>query len=218
MFWTYYYAAGREAAQPNYYQFQHGDCLVGCGPVAWAILFCWADYQAETGNSYWAARVGLFRECGGTGTNAVAPLTQTDCVENVIREIHDQVHTFCWSGQGATAPWDMGGASEYLSGRTGTDLTTHYNSFGWCDDVLRIYAQNSIRDRGTPAVIGTGWLSHYPVAYGYAWRTRVVKKCFLWWCWYETVYDRWFIVNPGQPGGVFEWVPASTWFAGEIYP
>jgi hypothetical protein len=217
MSWTFYWATGGHAAQPLYYQFQHEGCNVGCGPVAWAILFCWADRQAGTGNSYWAPRWGLYRENGGYGTDVVAPLTMDDGVRNIIREIHGYVGTFCLFGQGATYPWEMDDAAQYLSGRTWTTLTTHYNSWGYGTSSLRKKARNSIRDRDTPAIIGTGWLSHYPVAYGYAWQRRVVRRCFIW-CWDDVVYDRWFYVNQGWGGSGNDWVPANTWFAGQIYP
>lgn len=218
MAYTYYWVTGAGASQPEYDQFQHGSCAVGCGPVAWAMLFCWADYQAGNGNGYWSRRWGLYRENGGRGSNVVAPLTQDSGVKNVIEELHDDVDTFCSFGQGATAPWDMDGAASYLSGRTGTDLVVHYNSVGVSETRLREYARNSIRDRDTPVVIGTGWLTHYPMAYGYAWQTRTVRKCILLACWDEKVYDRWFYVNNGWGGSGNEWVTASTWFAGEIYP
>jgi hypothetical protein len=52
-------------------------CAVGCGPVAWAILFGWGDRQAAQGNAYWAGRNGLYRQNGGRGADAVAPITQT---------------------------------------------------------------------------------------------------------------------------------------------
>lgn len=79
---------------------------------------------------------------------------------------------------------------------------------------------NSIAYRRTPAVIGTGWLSHYPVAQrGYAWQHRTIRHSFLWWDWTETVTDTAFYVNNGWGGGGSgEWIDASTWFAGEIYP
>lgn len=216
MAYTYYWADGSVSDQP-YNQFTSNGCAIGCGGVAWTILFLWADRQAETGNSYWAPRWGLYRQNGGRGANATAPTSQTTGVNNVISEIADDIGTFCAAGQGATFPWEMSDARNYLSGRTGTSLTTHYNSVGVHETRLREYARNSIRDRNTPAVIGTGWLQHYPVAYGYAWQRRVVRKCFLF-CWDETVYDRWFYVNQGWGGSGNDWVPADTWFAGEIHP
>lgn len=216
MAYTYYWADGSVSQQP-FNQFTSGGCAIGCGGVAWTILFLWGDLQAETGNAYWAPRWGLYRQNGGRGSNAVAPTTQTTGVNNVITEIASDIGTFCSFGQGATYPWEMSDARDYLSGRTGTGLVTHYNSLGIHESRLREYARNSIRDRDTPAVIGTGWLSHYPVAYGYAWQKRIVRKCFIF-CWDEEVYDRWFYVNQGWGGVGNDWVPADTWFAGEIYP
>ena len=130
MTWDYYWTAGSGAEQPAYYQFPYGNCFVGCGPVAWAMLFCWGDYQAENGNAYWAGRTGLYRLDGGRGTNDVAPLTQTTGVENVIREINGQVDTFCIFASGATYPSDMDEAYEYLSGRTNTTLEDEFNGAG----------------------------------------------------------------------------------------
>lgn len=217
MSWTFYWAAGDHNAQPKYDQFDYKGCAVGCGGVAWAILFAWADRQAETGNAYWAGRFGIYRENGGRGSNALAPIYMDSGVRNMIKEIRDHISTFCIFGSGATFPWDMSQARRYLSGRTYTRLSTHYNSFGIDESRLREYARNSIRDRKTPAVIGTGWLSHYPVAYGYAWQKRIVRKCFIF-CWNSEVYDRWFYVNQGWGGAQNGWVNASTWFAGEIFP
>jgi len=219
MSWNHYWATGGGSAQPAYNQFSHNGCAVGCGPVAWAMLFCWGDYQAGNGNAYWAPRWGLYRQDGGRGANIVAPLRQDNGVNNVIRELNGQIGTFCASGSGATAPWTMPGAWQYLTGRTGTQLRTDWNSLGICEDGLRNRVIDSIVNRRTPAVIGTGWLSHYPMAFGYAWQTRVIRHSFLFWSWDETVTDRSFYVNQGWGGGgAGDWVSASTWFSGQIFP
>ena len=105
--------------------------------AAWATLFCWGDYQAGNGNAYWEPRWGLFSECGGRRVNAVAPLTQDGCVENVMREINGYVDTFCLAGQGCTWPWDMDQADDYLNIRTGTTLRTDYNPLSLCENALR---------------------------------------------------------------------------------
>jgi hypothetical protein len=219
MSWNYYWATGGSAVQPAYYQFQYNGCWVGCGPVAWAMLFGWGDYQAAHGNSYWQGRTGLYLQNGGRGADAVAPLIQDSGVENMIKELHDDVKTFCCFGSGATCPWDMPGAVSYLNGRTGTRLSAGWTWGGWYDDGLRNSVIDSIVNRHTPAVIGTGWLTHYPMAFGYAWQTRVIHHSFLFWSWDEVVTDRYFYVNQGWGGGGSgDWVEASTWFAGQIYP
>ena len=218
MSYHYYWATGGHAAQPRYGQFQYNGFLVGCGPVAWTMLFCWADRQAATGNSYWAPRWGLYRENGGKGADAVAPLSMDNGVRNVIKEIHGYVGTFNLAGNGATFPWDMGKAVYYFSGRTNTHMETHHNTFGLHTWGLFLEARGSIVYRKTPVVIGTGWLNHYPMAYGYAWRRRIVRYSFLFFEWTETVYDRYFYVNQGWEGSGNGWIPASTFFAGEIMP
>ena len=202
---------------PNYYQFQYNGFYVGCGPVAWTMLFCWADRQAGLGNAYWAPRNGLYRQNGGYGADALAPVSQDSGVENVVREINGDVGTFNLFGSGATWPWRMADAWHYLTGRSYTSLRAGWNSIGWAEDWIRDRARDSIKYRATPAVIGTGWLSHYPMAFGYAYQERIVRYCFIW-CWDVTVYDRWFYVDQGWGGAGNEWVSASTWFAGEIFP
>ncbi len=220
--WTYYWA-GNHADQRLYSQMHKNDsvntssCYSGCGGTAWAMLFGWADKQAADGNAYWAPRWGLYRQNGGTGANAVAPSNMTPGVKNMTWEIRNDIGTWCAGSSGPTFPWDMDQATDYLSGRTGTKLSTHYNVLGIHESRLRQYARNSIRDRDTPAVIGTGWLTHYPVAYGYAWHSRTVKKCFIF-CWNETQYNRSFYVNQGWGGSGNGWVSSGTWFAGEIRP
>jgi hypothetical protein len=97
MAWNYYWA-GTGSAQPKYNQFTYGSCAVGCGPVAWSMLFGWADRQAATGNAYWAPRTGIYRQNGGRGADAVAPTAQDAGVNNMIIEIHNDVHTFCAFG------------------------------------------------------------------------------------------------------------------------
>jgi hypothetical protein len=221
--WTYFWA-GYENDQRWYNQISAGTtpntsgCVSGCGATAWSMLFGWADYQAAVGNSTWVPRWGLYRQNGGYGANAVAPQYMDGGVKNMIWEIRNRIGTFCAFGNGATFPWDMDQASGYLDGRSGTGLTTHYNSFGINENRLRKYALESIRDRHTPAIIGTGWLTHYPLAYGYAFRKRTVQTCVLFVCWDTVETSRWFYVNQGWGGSGNGWVPASVWFAGEIHP
>lgn len=212
--WTTYWA-GNSGDQRNYDQISGSSCYSGCGPTAWAMLFGWADHQAWEGNSYWSARWGLYRSNGGTGSDADAPSTQDSGIENITWEINGYVDTFCISGSGATYPWKMDEAADYFSGRTGTSMVTHYNSVGISESRLREYARDQIKDHDTPAVIGTGWLEHYPMAWGYKWRVRYYKVLGVT---ISTDYDREFYLNNGWGGSGNGWEDASTWFAGEINP
>lgn len=93
-------------------------------------------------------------------------------------------------------------------------------SFGVSEDLHPRRGGQLDRLPGAPAVIATGWLSHYPLAYWYAEQRRVVRKSFLLWSWDEVEWDRSFYVNNGwgYNNQNFAWVPASTWFAGMLYP
>jgi hypothetical protein len=217
--------AGTHGHQRLYSQFASGSspntssCYSGCGATAWAMLFGWGDHQAALNNPAWAHRFGLYRVNGGVDTaDADAPQSMDTGVRNMTWELRNRVGTFCnpFNDSGATAPWNMDGASGYLKNRTGASLSTHYNVLGIHEDRLRNKARDSIRDRHVPAIIGTGWLTHYPLAYGYRVRSRTVKKCFIW-CWNDTQYQRQFYVNQGWGGSNNGWVGEGTWFAGQLY-
>lgn len=216
MSWREYWAANH-AAQPKYDQFLYNGCYVGCGAVAWGILFGWADRQADLGNIYWAPRFGIYRQNGGLGANVMAPVSMDEGVKNMIREIRNHIGTFCFGNSGPTIPWNMSKARRYLAERTFTRLDTNFNIFGIYTDRLRDITIRSIVNRKTPVVIGTGFLNHYPVAYGYRLRTRTVRRCRIF-CWDRTVTDREFYVNQGWGGRGNAWIAAYTWFAGEIFP
>ena len=82
---------------------------------------------------------------------------------------------------------------------------------------MRDAAISSIVNRHTPAVIGTGWLSHCPMAFGYASQQPTVRHCVIW-CWNDVVTGRCFYVNEGWGGGAGDWIEARTKFVGQIYP
>ncbi len=220
--WNYFWA-GSHGDQRLYSQMaantapNTSSCWSGCGGTAWAMLFGWADHQAEVGNPNWAGRQGIYRVNGGYGANADAPLTMDAGVRNMTWEIRNRIGTWCAFGSGPTFPWDMSDAAGYLAGRSYTRLFTHYNVLGIHTDGLRNRARDAIIYRHNPAIIGTGWLNHYPLAYGYAWRSRTVScEWYEFWCSTKTEYNRSFYVNQGWGGSSNGWVSAGTWFAGEI--
>ncbi len=222
--WHFYFA-GKHQDQRAYKQINipatGGLCPSGCGATAWAMLFGWADHQAWNGNNYWKPRWGLYRKNGGAypAPDADAPSTQTQGINNITLEIRQDINSFCWYDRSGTYPWNMDDAEDYFKNRTGTKLETDYSTFGITWSGLRDDAISSIRDRKTPAIIGTGWFTHYPLAYGYAWRSRVVSKwCFFNWCIEDVEYNRSFYVNQGWGGYKNGWISASTWFVGEIFP
>jgi hypothetical protein len=217
--------AGSHANQRLYGQMSSGTgpntsgCYSGCGATAWSMLFGWGDLQASLGNPTWAQRWGMYRANGGYDADAVAPASMDTGVRNMTWEVLNHVDTFCnpFNDNGATLPADMDEANDYLKGRSGATVSTHYNVFGYHETRLREKARDSIKNRKVPAIIGTGWLTHYPLAYGYRFRSRTVKKCFIL-CWKDTEYQRQFYVNQGHSGYGNSWIGAGTWFAGELSP
>jgi len=198
---------------PKHTSNNSSNCASGCGATSWAMLFGWGDYRASINGSGWQHRWGLYRENGGYGSNAIAPKNMNQGIRNVSWEIRNYISTFCWSGQGATAPWDMSDAYKYLQGRTGATLRTNYNVLGISTGGLRNRARDSIINRRVPAIIGTGWFKHYPLAYGYKWRRKRVKVLF----WSYWKYQRKFYVNQGWGGSGNGWISARTWFVGQLY-
>lgn len=193
--WTAYWA-GDEEDQRIYCQWDEGGCAIGCGPVAWAMLFCWADHQSWIGADDWNH---------GGAYSGDAPRYMNDQVRDMIREIHDIVDTTCIGDSGATLPSNMKDAWLYLDGRTTMGYHAESGPIGSLD--CRNCARNSIRDRDTPAVIGTGFYEHYPLAWGYRFRESH----------WGPATDRDFYVNQGWCGAGDSWIDARTWFCGYVY-
>lgn len=133
------------------------------------MLFAWGDNQAARGNPYWSPRWGLFRENGGYGGDAVAPLDVNDFehrtddmgMGSVIMEIRRDVATFCYlhlPDTGTTYLHTMWLASDYLRGRTYTRLQSDWTGYIGGTAGIHDLTMTSIRDRGTPAVgVNQGW-------------------------------------------------------------
>lgn len=214
--WHYYWARG-SAGSIRYGQFSYRGCASGCAATVWAMLFAWVDQRASAGAYPWTPHWGLYRVNGGLGANAVAPNNQTTGVQNMTREIRNHIGTWCIFGSGATWPWNMIDASRYVRPRATAAwrMRTKYDPTGLCwfgaCNRNRDLAKQSIVNYRKPAIVGTGWLKHYPLAYGYAWRSK--RTCFLWIC--STTYSRWFYVNNGWYGNNNGWTNADdVWFAG----
>jgi len=242
--YTYWFAGGSNIDQASnnqcwYKQMPSGDpintsdCQSGCGPTAWAMLICWGDRQAASGTSdLWAGRWGLYRVNGGRGNDAVAPTAWGDTgVKNMTWEINRAVDTWCnaFNDNGATWPSDMVKVLDYLNGRSGMQVKTWYlptgfDPFGYSEQDLIKYARNVIKnpaESARPSIIGTGFFSHYPLAYGY--REKSIQSCWQQCDWQGctpfclTSYAKSFLVNQGW-GGTKEWVAADLFFTGRLTP
>jgi hypothetical protein len=81
---------------------------------------------------------------------------------------------------------------------------------------LRDIASDQITKEARPAIIGTGLLQHYPLAYGFQFRYRLYTFNVQ----VQNVHiARQFHVNNGWRGALGAgWVGSSTWFAGLLRP
>jgi hypothetical protein len=225
--WHHSYA-GTSADQCWYTQIPEGEspntsaCTSGCGATAWAMLFCWVDNQAvpESGNEYWQGRWGLYRL---GSIDDVAPKEWGDIgPKEMTWEIRNDIDTWCWGEDAPTLPADMNGVRSYVSGRSTTRVSTEYSNVGIGWDSIMKYARNGIarsdREKATPVIIGTGWLSHYPLAYGY--RRRSHTYCLIpdWRVGCVTTHEHQFLVNQGWSQGHGEWVAGDIWYAGRVFP
>ena len=226
--WNYVESDGGPAAQRAYQQYPPGWspewCYSGCGATAWAMLFGWADYVAHNnpaGDNKWANHTGIFRAGGGYGDpSVVAPNEWWDTgVYNMTLQIEANISTWCSGDQGATAPWSMNGAVNYLYGRANLGVYTSYNALTMGNAGNTQDAINTIAYERSPAIIGTGdmFVAHYRLAYGYAWR------------WLPTGGEGIFHVNNGWGYGANmghdsdgdnvgdgDWISANVWFAGKL--
>lgn len=211
--WAATWTRGATSGQCLYDQFTYNGCEVGCGPVAWAMLFGWADRRADLGDPDWSYRWGLYRQDGGRGFDDVAPRFTTTGARNVIKELNDEMGTFCLLGNGATLPGDMQKADRYLSGRTYATIETHFDKFGIQSSGLHDLARDDVLNEGKPSIIGTGWLTHYPVVVGFATRSRERQVLF----WTERETQNVFYLNLGWGGRSNGWYDTGTWFCGRIF-
>ena len=191
----------------------------GCGSTAWAMLFGWADRQADAGNTYWSGRWGIYRVDGGPGPStpdAVAPTHMTDGVKNMTWEIRNYLDPTCLAWRGCDLayndPGDMKRARDYIRDRSFTSLYVQHNGTIVPNKAARDRAGNTIRDRQTPAVIGvTLDQAHYALAYKYRRRRFRVAGV--------TVFrQKQFYINYGW-GGKEKYIDGyMVWLAGEIRP
>jgi hypothetical protein len=247
--YTYWYATGatkeKAESQQAWYRQYMGDCKSGCGPTAWAMLIAWGDrqaaYQEPAGlNAIWSGRWGLYRRFGGrSDEDRTAPSWWNNSgeafgVEQMTWEINRDARTWCngFNDAGATWPTDMIEVVHYLNGRSGMEVKTWANPAGFdvtgsVTQSIREKARNTIQNPlayRRPAIIGTGFLAHYPLAYGY--RSKPMTICNTtcaspWSCQTSCVpagLSHGFLVNQGWAWGYGEWVSANTWFAGRLSP
>jgi hypothetical protein len=103
----------------------------------------------------------------------------------------------------------MYNARHYLAGRSAAFITSDYNPFGFSDPGLVHAAIVSVANSRTPVVIGTGFMSHYPLMWGWMMRQRQE--------WYGIETQHYFKVNQGW-GDASAWIAPNTWYCGRLSP
>ena len=234
--WTFF-DAGSADDQRDYNQFTYGTnfsavgaaCLSGCGATAWMMLFGWADYKSSIPgsgvNRYYTYREGGTNTGSGTSAGGVAPKSMyvgtavNPGLRNATLYIRGRISSVCQvTGASSTLPADMDDARYYLSYvGTGLGIDVSYSVFFYAENRIKNNTRAEIAYNHRPVVVGTGFGSHYPLAYRYAWRTRPEH-------WNEgindgddVVYSEFFYVNNGWGrGGVGGWTDAGVWYSGRL--
>jgi hypothetical protein len=200
--WTSWYA-GNWGDQRRYSQYWNDSMMCptkpsGCGPTAWAILYGWWDRKGAP-------------ELLGSMSSADSPLYNGIAVLDCCRYVFPVVGTWCvpLADSAATNPWDM-----YKGCRWGVSRGVSYSfSTSWGAPYVstgpRNKAKGAIKD-GYPSIIGIGFYSHYPIAYGYRYRK---------WRWAGVTWStqRRFKCNMAWGGGSPSWQSASSvWFGQRV--
>ncbi|HOW66465.1 MAG TPA: hypothetical protein P5186_22695 [Candidatus Paceibacterota bacterium] len=200
--WSTHYAASCGDIPAYYQEYNLSGCCSsgysGCGATAWAMFY-----------GYWDNR-GIHNLIGGAGAT---PWSNDDDVRDCIRSVFDYCDTWCTgiSGAAATNPWDMDEGYRWAGAQgeginISTSWTVPYTSSG-----PRNRAVSSIKDHDRPAIVGTGYYEHYPLAYGY--RSRKYTALGITWS-----TERQWRVNNGWGSTSCSWVNAnSCWFGSNGY-
>ncbi len=192
--WTTYYA-GSWSDQRQYYQTWCSSCAcyTGWGPVAWAMLYVWFDYEG------YANLIS-----GGT-----APLYNNSYVEDCVTAVRNYMGTYCAGSEAATNPWDMPDGYKWAryDRSESYSVSTTYSVPCFPTSGCRNKARDSIKDEDRPAIIGLWCTSaHYCVAYGYRYREYT-------WLGVTLDTERQFKCNLGDGGASSpSWEDASVWY------
>ena len=185
--------------KPREHENKH-KCASGCGATAWMMLLGWSSS---------AGRQNVTCPDGTTpldGLQSMSP-SPTPCQGEMTMEIRSALSSFCAPGeQTATIPNTMASGfrtwtQEHALPSSPDELLIKFNAFGVSQQRIVDLVDRCIAVEESPAVIGEGFLAHYPMAKA---------------TWIDdsdgTLY--WY-VNKGWGSKTSNmWQPRTSWFAG----
>jgi hypothetical protein len=205
--------AGTWDMQPKFYQLSRDEFCpyVGCGPVAWGMLFAWFEVNKGIPAAF------------GDWFSMDATLTMNNNNNSHIgvwRALHELCDVMCFAttDAGATWPGDMfDGALDYTSFPVLAKLLyrKYHMEYDLTESGLAehgLLCRDAIK-KGYPSVVGLGWLWHYALAYGYKYQefeaapgvyigSRRILKCNMGWGPNEA--PRWYDLNDTFFGADFK--------------
>ncbi len=168
------YSIPSESLFPDYRQHRAGRCWVGCGPVAWAMVFGYLDRRSHLTSSFGTGSQGLYRSGsdGTTGSNSqVAPSFTDSRMQNYTEELNDILGTWCIFSSGATLMRRMTRVQGFYQARQTTGSPRVIKDGSWLTwlgvyrESIASWTRARLRE-GWPVIVGTkeGWFTgwHYP--------------------------------------------------------
>ena len=209
---------------PDYDQFKNNGCFVGCGPVAWSMVFGYYDRRSHSSSSFTGSE-DLYRN-GYDGTygssSEIAPLSNDNRMMNYIKKMNDILGTYCVFSQGATPHWNMDKTEDFFkrrqtSGSPKVVEKSHWlSAAGVYSDAVQSWVKDKIKQRW-PVIIG--WRDgsyfrwHYPVVTQVKSRTKTYKSCFLWSCSTKTSTESQMYLHTGWNGYQNGWKKLEAYYA-----
>ncbi len=179
-----------ESVFPDYGQHLVSGCAVGCGPVAWALIFGYYDRRSHINTTYGNGSWPLYRD-GWNGTSGndseVAPRYSDDRMQRYTEALNSILGTWCMSDLGLTYMGRMSRVQEFFAERQQTGspriVTDSWllTNLGGYNDEIAAWSRDRLSE-GWPVVVTTkdSWFSgwHYPVATRFRRRERRYRSCY----------------------------------------
>ncbi len=232
--WSDYssYSIPHEKIFPYYRQHMYRGCYVGCGNVAWAMIFGYFDRRSHDRTSnYGTGSQGLYRSGldGSYGSDSERAPYSSDGEPRMRRYIERLNHitrTFCVGSEGATLIGRMDDVlSFYKARQTGNPRLVSdkwlLSYLGMYHEPIAAWTRARVRE-GWPVIVGTKvtWVSgfHFPVVTKYRTRSRRYRNCIIvlgvkicgrW----KTMHENDMYLHQGWGGYRDGWYPMKSFFS-----